>query len=210
MQLPATVRHTRRRRLHVFFEQKGENGKREDSMKLSNEKNSGRKGRCRLLWEICGIIAAAALASGFVVACSRTKTVGREIALQDITEFVYTAASSSYPPDYQRYRFYTADGKHMFCHETREGFHWPLTEEDITASGTMELTQREWEVFLRCLQGGTVKRKKQSVDAGGSDPWLYLYWNGERSRCGRYSFASHGDVSAFSTLCAELAAGQSK
>ena len=42
--------------------------------------------------------------------CSGEKTVGRDIKIDDITEFYYTYSSSTNPPDYQRYRFYVEDG----------------------------------------------------------------------------------------------------
>ena len=77
--------------------------------------------------------------------------VGKRIAKESVTDFYYTYASSTNPPDYQRYRFYTENGQYFFYHEKREGDHWPLTENDVTVSGTRELTDAEWDVIIRLL-----------------------------------------------------------
>lgn len=175
-------------------------------MKSESRKNSGRKEKRKVHWVILGLAAAIAVPV-LLLTGSRTKVVGRNIALQDITEFVYTAAASSYPPDYQRYRFYKSEGNHLFYHETRKGTHWPLTENDITVSGTVVLTQQEWSAFLQCLQGGTVEKVTENTESGDSGPWLYLYWNEERYS---YSFASYSERIAFEALCTELAAGKDK
>ena len=57
-------------------------------------------------------------------AASTGKTVGIDIAFEDITDFFYTYDASTAPPHYQRYRFFAEDGKHYFYHETREGGGW--------------------------------------------------------------------------------------
>ena len=75
-------------------------------------------------------------------AASTGKTVGIDIAFEDITDFFYTYDASTAPPHYQRYRFFAEDGKHYFYHETREGG-WPQTEADITCSGAVELTEEQ-------------------------------------------------------------------
>ena len=67
------------------------------------------------------------------------KTVGTDVKMPDITEFYFTYSSSTYPPEFQRYRFLVKNGAHLFHHEKREGNHWPLTEKDITVTGTKEL-----------------------------------------------------------------------
>ena len=133
------------------------------------------------------------------------KLVGTDIAIGDVTEFYYTVDASTDPPHYQRYRFYVEDGKRFFFHQKREGDHWPLTENDATVTGTVELTDAEWEKFFDCLRGGTVVKREESLDSGGRGPWLYLYWNGDKSKYQEFSFASLAERSAFEELCEELA-----
>ena len=136
----------------------------------------------------------------------RPLTVGGNVDMTEITEFYYTQASSAYPPHWQRYRFYREDGNWYFYHETREGGHWPLTERDITRSGTFMLTDADAQVFLRCLQGGAVSPRKNEADAGADGPWLYLYWQGDGGRYQVFRFASPAEQAAVEALCVQLAA----
>ena len=135
----------------------------------------------------------------------REKTAGKDFPLDDVTEFWYTVSTSTDPPHYQRYRFYTEDGKRLFYHEAREGGGWPQAEKDITASGTVTLTAEQWQQFLDCIEGGTVIKREESLDDGDDGPWLYLYWKGDRSKYQQYSFPSYGDLLAFEEFCASLA-----
>ena len=130
--------------------------------------------------------------------------VGQDIAMDEITDFYYTVDSSTNPPKYQRYRFFSQEGKKQFLHEKREGTHWPLSEEDVTVSGTRELTDEEWLSFLSCVSGGTVKKRGNSADSGDSGPWLYLYWNGDRSEFQEFTFKSAERRQSFERLCEEL------
>ena len=50
---------------------------------------------------------------------SGKKTVGKDILSDDITDFYYTYDTSTYPPEFQRYRFYAEDGRYYFYHETK-------------------------------------------------------------------------------------------
>ncbi|MBR6498719.1 MAG: hypothetical protein IKT23_03425, partial [Clostridia bacterium] len=68
------------------------------------------------------------------VAAADGLLVGTDVAKADITDFYYTVDASTYPPHYQRYRFYVEDGKKWFFHESRQGGGWPQTEEDTVAS----------------------------------------------------------------------------
>ena len=136
---------------------------------------------------------------------NRERAVGKHIAPEEITEFFYTEASSTYPASYQRYRLYTEEGEHCFYHETREGHRWPLTEADITRSGSVQLTEAEWAAFLDCLEGGSVRKRGESAESGASAPALYLYWRGDRSKYQQFSFASADKLRTFEALCAELA-----
>ena len=133
------------------------------------------------------------------------KLVGTDVKLESVTEFYYTYSTSTDPPQYQRYRFYTEDGKRFFFHEKREGDHWPLTEDDATVAGTVELTEAEWEAFFDCLKGGTVKKREENLDSGRAGPWLYLYWNGDKSKYQEFTFASYGARCDFEELCEGLA-----
>ncbi|MBQ6560076.1 MAG: hypothetical protein IJL85_04510 [Erysipelotrichaceae bacterium] len=135
---------------------------------------------------------------------SGKKTVGKDIKQEDITEFYYTYATSTFPPDYQRYRFYVEDGVHYFYHEKREGEHWPLEEDDITVCGTKELTEEEWNAFFECLSGGTVQKRSDDVVDGDAGPWFYLYWKNDHGDLQEYRFASWDDEKAFEEFCIRL------
>ena len=82
--------------------------------------------------------------------CSADKTetiTNRNIPVQDITEFYYTYENINFNAFYQRYHFYVDGERYMFHHETREkpnGYGW-TTEEDITKSGTFELSPEHAE-----------------------------------------------------------------
>lgn len=147
----------------------------------------------------------AALLSGFFPD-SNEKTVGTDVAYGDITDFYYTYDASTYPPEYQRYRFYVEDGKKLFYHETREGDDWPQTEEDITVSGTVDLKEEEWAAFCSFIEGGTVRKREESLESGDSGPWLYLYWNGDQGEFQEFSFASWEDQADFESFCEMLKA----
>ncbi len=131
-------------------------------------------------------------------------TVGKDIKQADFTEFYYTVDSSTYPPEFQRYRFYTENGKYYFYHEKREGDHWPLTEADATIKGSIELTPDEWSVFWKLIEGGTVIRRSVSTDSGGRGPWLYLYWKKDRDEYQEFSFESYDKEGEFESFCEEL------
>jgi len=132
------------------------------------------------------------------------KVVGADITMKDITEFYYTYATSTNPPDYQRYHFYVKDGAYMFYHEKREGNHWPLRETDITVSGKKELSQEEWTAFFNCISGGKVEKRKEHLESGGSGPWLFLYWKGDKSKFQEFNFANWNKKASFEEMCVKL------
>ena len=138
--------------------------------------------------------------------CSGEKTVGKDIKIDEITEFYYTYSSSTNPPDYQRYRFYVDDGKYMFYHEARKGDHWPLTEDDITVSGKVELTEEQWKEFFKLLENGKVKKREEHLESGDPGPWLYLYWKKDGGKVQEFSFETGGRVLEFVEFCRKLAA----
>ena len=148
------------------------------------------------------ILCAAALFS--LAACGRERVLWKDISTGDFTEFYYTVSSSTYPPEFQRCRFYSENGEVYFCHETREGDHWPLTESDVTVSGTMKLSDEQASAFFASLEGGTVKARSESAESGDSGPWLYLYWKGDKAKYQEFSFADYGAQSRFVELCHEL------
>ena len=130
--------------------------------------------------------------------------VGEDITLEDVTEFYYTYDSSAFPPDYQRYRFYTEDGRYYFCHEKREGDHWPLTEDDVTVTGILELSAEEWSLFWQYLNGGKVRNPEDNLLDGDDGPWLFLYWKGDRDTYREFSFPTWQVRLAFESWCDEL------
>lgn len=132
------------------------------------------------------------------------KIVGKTIKEDDFKEFYYTYSTTVNPPEFQRYRIYTDNGRKMFYHEKREGDKVFLTEEDITVSGKVELTEQEWNTFWDCLSGGTVENRKESVTSGNPGPWLYLYWNGDRNKCQEFTFADAEKKAKFEEFCVKL------
>lgn len=132
------------------------------------------------------------------------KVFGKDVTERDFTEFYYTYASSTFPPDYQRYYFYAEGGKIWFYHEKREGTRFPLQEEDITVSGKKALSGQEKAVFFSYLNGGTVKNREEHLEDGDAGPWLYLYWNGDGGKCQEFSFVSVEKRLAFEAYCEEL------
>ena len=134
----------------------------------------------------------------------RQMRVGLDIQTTAISEFYYTYSSSTNPPEYQRYHFYKENGKWIFYHEKREGNHWPLTEDDITASGRIELSTDLQDYFFGFLTDGEVSKRKEDTSSGGSGPWLYLYWNGDKSVYQEFSFESYGKLKEFEVFCREM------
>ena len=133
--------------------------------------------------------------------------VGKDIKNEDITEFYYTYSTSTNPPHYQRYHFYTEDGRCFFYHEQREGDHWPLTEEDAVDTGTVELSEDEWAAFLDLVKGGTISKRTESADAGYAGPFLYLYWKGDKDKYQVFEFETWEKEDAFEEFCETLKAG---
>lgn len=135
--------------------------------------------------------------------------VDKEILMKDIRDFYYTKSNINYDAFYQRYRFYVEGGKNYFFHETRErkGKYGPCTEADTTLKGTVELTGDQWKKFYELVSGGTVEKREESADAGGSGPWLYLYWTNDRDSIQQFSFESYKKEKEFVGFCKSLAEG---
>ncbi|MBR6257547.1 MAG: hypothetical protein IKR23_09230 [Lachnospiraceae bacterium] len=135
------------------------------------------------------------------------KVVGKAIQMSDIKEFYYTVENINYDAFYQRYKFYAEDGKYYFFHETRErkDDYGPTTEEDATARGTLELSDKEWEDFYDLILDGEVRERADNADSGDSGPWYYLYWKGDKDKYQEFSFASKKQADKFVDYCVELA-----
>ena len=155
-----------------------------------------------MLSVIAVVVAAVAIWSASGVFSKKSEyTVGTDIGEDEISEFYYTYSTSTNPPEYQRYRFYTEDGKRLFYHEKREGDCWPLTEDNITVSGTVGLTAEEWDEFFDSVEGGRVTARGDDSSTGGSGPYLYLYWSDDGFEYQQFSFASNEKQAAFEALC---------
>ena len=143
-----------------------------------------------------------------IFGCSQPKNsvcvMGVDIKPEDVTEFYYTVSTSTFPPHYQRYRFYKEDGAYKFFHETREGDHFPLTEADATKTGTVTLSGDQWSDFLVLLVGGRVIARQEHLEDGDPGPWLYLYWTGDKGDIQEFSFVSYETRLAFESLCESL------
>ena len=134
----------------------------------------------------------------------RENIVGKKITENKFKDFYYTYATTVNPPEFQRYRFYMENGKAFFYHEKREGNNVFLTEDDITISGTKELSSEEWDVFWRLINGGCVTKRSENVSSGNSGPWLYLYWDGDKDICQEFAFKEYETVYEFEMFCEGL------
>ncbi len=130
--------------------------------------------------------------------------VGRDIEQEDITEFYFTISTSTCPAFYQRYRFYTENGKYFMFHETRKGEEWPLTEKYITKIGTVELTDAQWNEFYEYLKDGKVTARSENLEDGASGPWMYLYWPGDGGDYQEFALAQPGMKLSFEDFCESL------
>ena len=151
-----------------------------------------------------GCMGCADAGGGFPFSGIGTRVVGKKVTEDKFKEFYYTYATTVNPPEFQRYRFFMEDGKAFFYHEKREGNNTFLTEEDITLSGTRELSGEEWNTFWAFLDGGTVKKRTERTDSGNPGPWLYLYWDGDKNACQVFSFKEQDTVYAFEEFCEGL------
>lgn len=156
------------------------------------------------------IVAAAFCLAVLLFGCtdnSAERITDMNISIENIAQFYYTYDNINYNARYQRYRFYVEDEKYMFYHETREkkGKYGPTTEEDITSSGTLELSEKEWAEVFALLKDGTAKKKTESIDDGSAGPWTYIYLKDDKNSQIEYMFASFEAKKNFEDFCAELA-----
>lgn len=165
--------------------------------------------------------AVSVFALGLITGCGRTPKlpkpkmpdigkhsmiVGKDIKDEDINEFYYTIENINYDAYFLRYKFYLEDGRHMFFFEERKrpDDYGPTTEEDTTAKIEYELSDKEWSVFYEIISGGKVSERKDDPDSGGTGPWTYLYWSGDKDKYQEYSFESQKNRAAFEKLCKQL------
>ena len=146
------------------------------------------------------------LCMALLCGCGKTakETItNRKISVEDVTEFYYTAENINYDAFCKRYRFYKEDGKYMFRHETRErpGRYGPATEEDITSSGTLELSDDEWKDFLTILKDGTVSALKDTGESGGNGTWTFIYWKKDKGKYRVFEFPDYGARVRFEKYC---------
>ena len=134
----------------------------------------------------------------------RAMVAGIDIPLDSVTDFYDTYDAPIDPPVWRRYRFYVEDGRRFFYHEIRESDHWPQTEADITASGTVELTEAQWAAFCDLLRGGTAYARTELLDDGDAGPWRFIYWTGGEAEGREFSFASVEKALAFEDFCVGL------
>lgn len=134
--------------------------------------------------------------------------VGEDVLEQEFTEFYFTRSGSTFPPYYQRFRFFAEDGKHYMYHEKREGDTWPLTEKHITVSGTIELSDEQWQTFWNYIKGGTVQSRVENLEDGGDGPWMYLYWLRDPSDFQEFRFDDYNKVLGFEDFCYGLIEGK--
>ena len=137
----------------------------------------------------------------FGIGGNRKMIVGKDVKIADITEFFYTCSSSSYPPSFFRYHFSIEDDKYMYHYEKREGKSWPLSEENITDSVSVELSHEDWEKFFDCLDGGILTKRSENISDGGKSKDIFMYCKGELSNYQEFSFETHSKEKVFDELC---------
>ena len=132
---------------------------------------------------------------------------GSEISDGDIAEFVYTFDHIGYNAEYQRFRFYTENGKHMFFHERREirGDYGFASEKDVTRKGDFQLKQNEWQSFCSFLQNGEIRQRNDEPVDGDDGPWMYIYLKNSDSRGQEFYFADLQTRGSFEDFCESLA-----
>lgn len=150
---------------------------------------------------LCGVFF---LLTGCGIGMAKEFVVGKDISITDIEDFYYTIDASTNPPQFQRYRFFKEAGKPCFYHEKREGNTWPLREKHITKAGTLVLTDTQWKKFYSLLENGKVTKRKENASAGGSGPWLYIYWSKDKDVYQVFEFATATQKNDFERFCVDL------
>ena len=132
---------------------------------------------------------------------------GTKVSIDGIDDFYYTYENINYNAFYQRYRFFTDNGKYMFFHETRErkDDYGPADESDTTKKGEFELTKQQWSDFYDLIREGRANERNEIVEDGDSGPWMYIYSKKLVEEGYEYHFASYDARLKFEDFCASLA-----
>ena len=158
-------------------------------------------------------IVLAALASASLIGCGGTDPeadgfiYASGAKADGLYEFYYTYENINYNAEYLRYRFYIEGGVPYFYFEKRErpNDYGPATEEDITAKGTVKLSEEQWKIFAEFIEEGKDSPRKDSAESGSRGPWTYIYWQKNPDKQREFSFASRDRLSEFEKFCAEMA-----
>ncbi len=138
------------------------------------------------------------------IAGQRIIIVGADVLLQDINEVYYTVSSTNNPPEYNRIHIYKEEDIYILNHEVREGEHYPLTEEDITISDKIKLTEEQFNQIYEYLEGGTVTLRAARYDGGDKGPFIYLYWNKDKNKYQQFSFKDYEQQLGFYKYCLSI------
>ena len=71
---------------------------------------------------------------------------------------------------------------------------------------SVELTEEHWSAFCKCIEGGKVTKRTDSIDSGDSGPWLFIYWEGDKGRNQVFSFRDLDAQYDFRKWCEEMMA----
>ena len=69
---------------------------------------------------------------------------------------------------------------------------------------SLALSDEDWNEFCSCVSGGSVTKRKESFESGGSGPWTFLYWKRDKGDWQVFSFADLDRQYAFKKLCDRL------
>lgn len=132
---------------------------------------------------------------------------GTKVGMKDISDFYYTYENINYNAFYQRYRFYTEEGKHFFFHETRErkDDYGPCEKADATKKGEFELNDEQWSAFYGLIKDGKANKRNDLAEDGDSGPWMFIYSEKLVKEGYEYHFASYDARCRFEDFCASLA-----
>ena len=175
---------------------------------VNMRKNTSKKGKYFIMGAMVFIVVVLVAAIFYIQLDKKERVVGNDISLNSITDFYYTHSTSTNPPTYHRYRFYVDEGTYKFYHEKREGDAWPLTESYITQSGTIDLTNEQWNEFLNYLNNGIVNKRNPKLETESTILSLYIYWNGDKGKYQVFSFESLNEKNAFLEYCENLISSQ--
>lgn len=147
-------------------------------MEKNTKQRSGKMG-LTILAVVLGVVGFACMGVAVFLGISahnnKTLVVGKTLDVSEISEFYLTRSATTNPPYFQRYVFRDVEGKKELYHEKREGDKVFLGPEDATVTGTIPMTDEEWNEFLSLIEGGTVSVPEEDYGTGGSRPYMTLY-----------------------------------